>query len=445
MKMKLQKPTFQQGRGKLVILLLLAFGVAAAAEAAMAIRIDSVTQRWPWNNKVDIAYTVEGGQELATSNFCKIVFSTVIGGNTYTIDGTTVGASANEGPHKVTWTLPSGVKGADCTMTAAVYPSAVPGGNDYMIIDLDTGAISYEGLFATQEESNRRYNTALYKKDKLVLRKVPAGGPYPTGDSLHYTSATAPNSYMYNTDKKDWTTDRDYYIGVFPVTQAQYQKIVGANPSGKKTVISGNIVEQRPMECISWFRLRCDLTAEQVYYAPTSPVPAVAEANTGTFFQRLNYKTGKYFDLPTEVMWEIAARAGSTACYFWGSTTNSILDYVISSESPETNDGTGAGTSTVAVGSRLPNEWGLYDLSGNVYQLCLDDVRSGNLKERTGVFAPACVASPTATNWDVRRIRTGGCYNNSCLTQGYYTSYRGQVKFNMGTSTVGFRIAHIVQ
>ena len=107
MKMKLQKPTCFRGGGKLTILLLLVFGVAAAAEAAMAIRIDSVTQRWPWNNKVDIAYTVEGGQELATSNFCKIVFSTVIGGNTYTIDSTTVGASANEGSHKVTWTLPS--------------------------------------------------------------------------------------------------------------------------------------------------------------------------------------------------------------------------------------------------------------------------------------------------------------------------------------------------
>ena len=410
----------------------------------MAIRVDSVTQRWPWNNKVDIAYTVEGGQELATSNFCKIVFSTVIGGNTYTIDGTTVGASANEGSHKVTWTLPPGVKSAGCTMTAAVYPADVPGGNDYMIIDLDTGAITYEGLFATQEESNRRYNTALYKTDKLVLRKVPAGGPYPTGDSVHYSGTTAPNAYYYNTEK-NWTTDRDYYVGVFPVTQAQFQKVTGSNPSGKKASIPGDVVEHRPVECISWYRLRCSTTGDQVYFASTSAVPAVTEANTGTFFQRLNYRTGKYFDLPTEVMWEIAARAGSTSWYFWGNTTNAILDHVVSLETT----GGGSTTNTVAVGSRLPNAWGLYDLSGNVYQLCLDDVRSGNLKERTSVFAPACAASPTAANSTIRRIRTGACYSTPALTEagakGSYTSYRGQIQLSTGTTTAGFRIAHIVQ
>ena len=439
MKMKLQKPTCFRGGGKLTLLLLLVFGVAAATEAATSVRVDSVAQRWPWNNKVDIAYTIGGGQELATSNFCKVVFTTVIDGQTFTIDGSTVGASANEGSHKVTWTVPSGLRCTNCTMTAAVYPADVPSGNDYMIIDLGSGAIEYEGLYATQEESNSRYNTALYKTDKLVLRKVPAG-TYRTGDNEHFSStSTTPNldSWGYNTEK-DWNTGRDYYIGVFPVTQRQIIRVYGNRYGGKTAEIAGNIVDHRPTESISWYRVRWSEEGSATYISPTSPVPAVAKANTGTFFQRLNYKTGKYFDLPTEVMWEIAARAGTTTCYYWGSTTNSLPDHVICMEN--------SGASTVAVGSRLPNGWGLYDMIGNVNQMCLDDQVSGSMSGRTDAFTPARATSPNANNANNRRARGNGYYNSSFLSGGYrfYSSIRAQVPIGTTTTQIGFRISHIV-
>ena len=425
------------GGGELTAFIAL-FGMVLASEAATTITVDSVVQRWPWNNKVDISYTIEGGQELATSNFCKIVFSTVIEGNSYTIDGSSVGASASAGTHKVTWTLPSGLKSANCTMTAAVYPADVPSGNDYMIIDLDTGAISYEGLFATQDESNSRYNTALYKTSKLALRKVPAG-TYTTGDDDHFPSTLTGQEQYDRNSSKSWATDRDYYIGVFPVTQRQYSNVCGANPSSKKAAISGNIADHRPVETVSWFRLRVSATDDQVYYAPTSPVPAVT-SNTGTFLQRLNFKTGKYFDLPTELMWEIAARANTTTYYYWGNTTNSILDYVSCSEN------NGGGTSTMEVGTRIPNGWGLYDLLGNVYQICLDDRTSDNLTARTSVFKPACVSSAAATGSDVRRLRNGLCYNIGIGNgRGGYSSYRGQIKLGTGTSTAGFRLSYVAE
>ena len=415
--------------------------VLSVAEAATAIRVDSVTQRWPWNNKVDIAYTIEGGQDVVSSNFCKIVFTTTIGSKTYTIDGTSLGASASEGSHKVTWTLPSGQRGANCTMTAAVYPADVPSGNDYMIVDLATGGISYEGLFATQEESNSRYNTALYKTSKLALRKVPAGGPYPTGDSVNFpnSGATANDS---NTEKT-WTTDRDYYIGIFPVTQAQYSNVHGANPSSKKTVIAGNTVEHRPAEQLSWFRLRCtdDSSVASYYFASTSPIPKVAVCS-GTFFQRLNYMTGLYFDMPTELMYEIALRAGTQTYYHWGNTTNNInntgrtiLDYVVSRE----NDS----DSTVAVGSRLPNAWGFYDMTGNTLEWCLDETVNGNLYYRTDVFTPAC-SSNSAEN---RRVRCSGNWDSYALKEPtrYLSSKRGSVKYSQGSSATGFRVSLIVQ
>ena len=90
--------------------LMMMIGAAAVAAGANAssITIDSVTQRWPWNNQFDITYTVTDGQLLTADGtgdvYCKIVFNATIGGQTYEIDGVTnIGASANSGTHTVTW------------------------------------------------------------------------------------------------------------------------------------------------------------------------------------------------------------------------------------------------------------------------------------------------------------------------------------------------------
>ena len=393
--------------------------ISFVATAATTITVDSVSQRWPWNNKIDITYTVGGGQDLAGGNYKKIVFTTVIGGTTYTIDGMTdVGASANAGTHTVTWTLPAGVKDTACTMSAAVYASDAPSGDDYMIIDLTKTSdnVTYEGLLATQDASNARYNQAAYKTDKLVLRKVPAGGPYPTGDSANYPSGNDANT------SRTWTTDRDYYIGVFPVTQYQYQKLYGSNPSENKTTIAGNEVTHRPVEKVSWDDLRLSTTAS------TSSIPVVA-SNSGTFLQRLNYITGNKFgfDLPTEVMFEIAERAGATTTYFWGNTMDT--SYVVCSEN--------SGNSTVAVGSRLPNAWGLYDTAGNVWEQCLDANVNDNLATRADAFTPAWASGIG------RRFHGGGHKGHASSNASFRASARSYANTDYRAPAVGFRVSMI--
>ena len=392
---------------------------ALAASAATTITVDNVVQRWPWNNKVDITYTIGGGQDLADGSFQKIVFTTVIDGVTYTIDGVKdVGASANAGTHTVTWTLPSGVKSTSCTMSAAVYAADAPSGDDYMIIDLTKTSdnVIFEGLLATQDASNERYNTATYKTDKLVLRKVPAGGLYPTGDSANYSSGNAADS------AKTWTTAKDYYIGVFPVTQYQYKKLYGSNPSAKTSTISGNTTDHRPVEQVSWDDLRLSTTAS------TSSIPAVA-SNSGTFFQRLNYITGNQynFDLPPEVMFEIAERAGATTTYYWGNTM--VTNYVVCSDN--------SGSSTVAVGSRLPNAWGLYDTAGNVWEWCLDDKVNGNLTARTDAFTPAWASGAS------RCFRGGGDWNAASSSAAFRASGRNGASSSLWGYGLGFRVSRI--
>ena len=396
--------------------------LASVATAAATITVDSVVQRWPWNNKLDITYTVNDGQDVSTSTFKKIVFTAVIGGTTYTIDGVTdVGASANSGTHTVTWTVPSGVKDANCTMTAAVYAADAPSGDDYLIVDLSTGAKSYEGLLATQADSNARYNVGTYKVSKMVLRKVPAGGTYPTGDSANYASSNS---------ARTWTTDRDYYIGVFPVTQGQYALVgadTGDRPSARNWNATGNTIDYRPVEQVSWDDLRLATTSS------TSAIPATASASSGTFLQRLNCKTGLYFDLPTEVMSEIAARAGSTTVYIWGNAADSEKVVCAEHLSGERSN------CTFAVGGCDPNDWGLYDAAGNVYEVCLDDYTASDRAARTDPFTPFCAAEVTT-----KGLRGGGSHGQKYTNVGFRASAVGGVAHDTRYREYGFRVALVI-
>ena len=424
-----------------------AVAIAAGAAIPMAadassITIDSVTQRWPWNNKVDITYTVSGGQDVAAGVFAKIVFTATIAGQTYTIDGVhDIGANASNGTHTVTWTPPADIraKATDCTMTATLSAADNPSGDDYIVVELSgehKGRISYEGLLASQQASNDRYNTDDYKTTKLVLRKVPRWadrGALPNASALSslagYPTGYSGDSQVTKNSPKKWPTARDYYIGVFPVTQTQYQTIVGSNPSSNKTVIEGNEVGHRPVEMVSWNTLR-DSKAITASIVPSA---------TGGFFARLDSATSRNFDLPTEVMFEIAQRAGSTAKYSWGDTPST--NYVVTSET--------SGGSTVAVGSRLPNNWGLFDTTANVREWCLDANDRNNsspnkdLNLRTDAFTPN-----SGDGLTYRIYRGGGSPTTGVLADGAVpyrckASFRDSQGAGSTFGSLGFRVALI--
>ena len=407
---------------------------ASAVSAAPTITIDRVVQRWPWNNKVDITYTVAEGQDVAAGVYARLVFTASIGATNIVIDGVhDVGANASDGTHTVTWTLPPGLRASDCTMSAQLFSADYPSGDDYMIVDLDTGAITYEGLLASQDASSARYNTSLYKSTNsankccMVLRKVPAGGPYPTGDDTHYSGSNS---------AKEWTTDRAYYIGVFPVTQYQYAKIgadteKGPTPSTykKQATNSANVKEERPVDSVSWRDLRLTDTA------PTSPIPAVASCE-GTFFQRLNYLTGyKFgFDLPTEVMFEIVERAGAKTTYFWGDDMDTRY-VVCKANADATVDGD---TTTSPVGSRLSNSWGIFDMAGNIWEWCRDAYTADNLALRTDAFTPVAVGNQ-------RVMRGGGTKGTASDSVDFRASYRTNGDPWVRAGYVGgFRVAFVV-
>ncbi|MBQ6141166.1 MAG: SUMF1/EgtB/PvdO family nonheme iron enzyme [Kiritimatiellae bacterium] len=430
--------------------LIIVAAVAASAAIPMSanagepsITVNSAAQRWPWNNKIDVTYTVTNGQDRAAGLYCGVEFTITDGGRSHVLHGYTVGASA-EGDadgttHSVVLTAPSGIRSANCTISATLFTTNVPSGNDYMIVNLASGEIYYEGLMDTQDASHARYNVAEYKEGKMVLRKVPkwadrASLPnaaalaslsgYPTGDDVNFASTNK---------RKYWPTAKDYYIGVFMVTQKQYTNLGLSNPSEMTKAKTGDVVAHRPVDKVAY----CYRSGVTYIRDNASPAVTITASSNGTFLQRLNYKTGLYFDLPTEAMFEIAQRAGATTAYSWGDDPEKVPDYCICSE----NCG---GTSqaakdlTCALGSKLPNEWGLYDTAGNVWEWCRDSANLTNLGNATDdAFTPAS----GSTNYRIRGFGTAADSKTSTSFRASHRSYTG----NGAGWNRSFRVSHVVE
>jgi formylglycine-generating enzyme required for sulfatase activity len=128
---------------------------------------------------------------------------------------------------------------------------------------------------------------------------------------------------------KHKVTIAPFYMSKFPVTQEQWETIMGNNPSFFKGA-------KRPVERVSW-------------------------NDAVEFCEKLAKKTGKSYRLPSEAEWEYACRAGTTTPFYFGKTTTpKLANYG--------NEYKG----TTEVGKFPPNAFGIYDMSGNVWELCAD-------------------------------------------------------------------------
>jgi formylglycine-generating enzyme required for sulfatase activity len=150
-----------------------------------------------------------------------------------------------------------------------------------------------------------------------------------------------------------------FYLGVYHVTQAEYQRVMGVDPSefsatGKgKDKVAGQDTKRFPVECVSW--------DDAVEFCRTlSGLPEEKAA-------------GRWYQLPTEAQWEYACRAGTTGRYSF-----SPLGRAIPREDDEHElldhgwfDGN-SGRVPHAVGLKRANAWGLFDMHGSVYQWCQD-------------------------------------------------------------------------
>ena len=236
----------------------------------------------------------------------------------------------------------------------------------------------------------------LYSEHHLLLRRVNAANVRwqmgsVSGEPGRDSNREAPH-YV--------TMTNDYYMGVFELTKYQWMFIDGTNIFSRPD--PGWIAcDPQPISAISYDEVR-----GRYCYWPDAPL-------AGSFLGKLRAFTGFSFDLPSETQWEFAARAGHYSGY-WGD--GSPIASTVSSGKDANLDRMAwwrsMGSSGTNVGSRQPNDWGFYDVYGNVWEWTLD-VSQANITANTY----GQVVEPSNRNANNTMIVRGGCYytaNSGC-------------------------------
>ncbi|ERP30750.1 formylglycine-generating enzyme family protein [Chitinivibrio alkaliphilus] len=165
----------------------------------------------------------------------------------------------------------------------------------------------------------------------------------------------------------------EFQISKYTITQGEYLAVMGVNPSR----FTGN--ENRPVETVTWFDavLYCNALSkaegrDTVYsYSSISGTPGDGVEDLADL--AIDSSANGYY-LPTSVQWEYAVRGGTTTTYFWGRSFTDADDYAW-------HDGN-SGSTTHPVGQKLPNDFGLYDMVGNVSEWCETRVWQGGVLTR---------------------------------------------------------------
>ncbi len=247
----------------------------------------------------------------------------------------------------------------------------------------DASSIPLDGLAPGSREAQQRQRVVA-----ATLRAPLEVKCQHTGMHLRLIPA---GEFMMGSPQRRVTLTRPYYMGIHPVTQAQYERVAGDNPSHFKGE------DHLPVERISW-------------------------DEAATFCRRLSEQAGKRFRLPTEAEWECACRGGTTTAYCFGDDEARMDEYAWF--------GGNSGSRTHPVGRKKPNAWGLYDMHGNVWEWCADWYQDG--------YSGLPDTDPTGPETGKYRVLRGGSWHDHArFCRSAYRSWLAPVhRFNSN----GFRI-----
>ena len=287
---------------------------------------------------------------------------------TITTSGTTVSLS---------WTSIAGATGY--TLYYAPYPYTGPdsignipmGIQTSMSASLWHGAAFYIAVQAYDSIENSGYsNVEHFYIDTPATYTNSLGQTFvllPAGTFTMGSPSDEPGRDLDEGPQHQVTLTQAFYMQTTEVTQEQWEAVMGNNPS---------------------FFMEC----------PTCPVETVSWNDVQNYIAQMNLKGEGTYSLPTEAQWEYAARAGSTTAFANGRITETERGYdpnldVIGWYSYNSGD------ETHPVGRKLSNAWGLYDMSGNVWEWCQDWYDG---------YSSSAMTDPTGPSFGSTRVRRGG-------------------------------------
>jgi formylglycine-generating enzyme required for sulfatase activity len=227
-------------------------------------------------------------------------------------------------------------------------------------------------LFSCKKDAKKEIPTII---DMVFVQ----GGTFQMGSNYDPDGATPIHS----------VTLSNFYMGRYEVTQAQWKLIMGNDPSYFKG-------DDLPVDSVSWNDVQ-------------------------NFLSKLNILSGKNYRLPTEAEWEYAARGGYKSQGYTYSGSNTLSDVAWYADN--------SSNTTHAVGTKQPNELGLYDMNGNVWEWCSDWYGDNSNVAQT---------NPTGPSSGYGRVDRGGSWRDN--TQYCRVAYRDCIRPDIRGNFIGFRL-----
>lgn len=271
----------------------------------------------------------------------------------------------------------------------------------------------------------------------IVLEMVSVPG----GSFLMGTSETEEKQRKDETPQHVVTV-APFFMGKFLVTQEQWERVMGTNPSAFK---DSELIDSPTDEATHDFsddsqvykELEELFASAEPFKGSKLPVEMISWHDATEFCQKLSESTGRTYRLPCEAEWEYACRAGTTTPFYFG---ESIITEFANYNGKYPYDSAPAGIfreKTTVVGSFPPNKFGLYDMHGNIREWCADPWH------KDYNYAPAkAIIWEEGGNASLRVLR-GGAWNFNCLScRSAGRNWRFPV---FGSANIGLRVVYSVE
>ena len=403
---------------------------ATAGDAVTAAVSDIAVSQDGKSHQVKVAYTL-------TADAPVIVTAQMLTNDAPVAGAELIGDVCRElsaGRHEFFWKPDTEIPGlASLPVKARMQVWSTNAPPAYIVFDIRSGVggdgkVDVPRHYVAEADLPGGIDSDRYRTSHLAMRRINARGvTFRMGTPKEAADAGVGKETHYV------TFSNDFYIGVFEFTQGQYLScMTNANPSLFR-LATDNQHLGRPLEYLSFNQFRCSWSVaergREVY--ELNPVGRL-RALTG----------GVLFDVPTEAQWEFACRAGTSTVYYWGDKEDTTLSRCV--RNPSGNSTTAVPTSaapttttekgTARVGSSPANPWGLYDMYGNVWEMCLDVWSAEPAAQNTpatAVVEPCRSGAQSGT-----RVRRGGGWGANPGTSATRLECAIQANYGIGARVV---------